>query len=88
MISSVRRRRRPEVPAQPKVLKHLLATLGPHWQGIVSDVTGRSAGNGDRLAFLYDTERVKPSGVVAEIVLPPIEDDPAPDATMVSGGWS
>ncbi|XAS69918.1 endonuclease/exonuclease/phosphatase family protein (plasmid) [Micrococcaceae bacterium Sec5.7] len=61
----------------PKALKHLLATLGPQWQVIISDVTEGSAGNGERLAFLYDSERVQPSGLVGEIVLPPIGDDPA-----------
>lgn len=30
----------------PKALKHLLATLGPRWQVIVSDVTEGPAGNG------------------------------------------
>lgn len=35
-----------------------------------------AAGYGERRAFLYDTERVQPSGLVGEIVLPPIEADP------------
>lgn len=60
----------------PKALKHLLANLGPQWQVIISDVTEGSAGNGERLAFLYDIERVQPSGLVGEVVLPPIGDDP------------
>lgn len=60
----------------PKALKHLLATLGPRWQVIVSDVTEGLAGNGGRLAYLYDSERVRPSGLVGEIVLPPVGDDP------------
>ncbi|MET3143466.1 UNVERIFIED_ORG: endonuclease/exonuclease/phosphatase family metal-dependent hydrolase [Arthrobacter sp. UYEF2] len=60
----------------PKALKHLLATLGPQWQVIISDVTEGSAGNGERLAYVYDSERVQPSGLVGEIVLPPIEDEP------------
>jgi exonuclease III len=61
----------------PKALKHLLSTLGPQWQVIISDVTEGSAGNGERLAYLYDTGRVQPSGLVGEIVLPPVGDDPA-----------
>lgn len=60
----------------PKALKRLLATLGAQWQVIISDVTEGSAGNGERLAFLYDSERVQPSGLVGEIVLPPIGNDP------------
>jgi hypothetical protein len=61
----------------PKALKHLLITLGPQWQIIISDVTEGSTGNGERLAYVYDTDRVQPSGLVGEIVLPPIEDEPA-----------
>nr|WP_104140636.1 endonuclease/exonuclease/phosphatase family protein [Arthrobacter sp. ZGTC131] len=60
----------------PKALKHLLATLGPEWQVIISDVTEGSAGNGERLAYVYDSRRVQPSGLVGEMVLPPIGDDP------------
>ncbi|WP_258061805.1 hypothetical protein [Arthrobacter sp. ZGTC412] len=55
----------------PNALKRLLATLGPRWQVIISDVTEGSAGNGERLAFLYGSARVPPSGLVGEIVLPP-----------------
>jgi hypothetical protein len=41
-------------------------------------VTVRAAAHpaGERLAFLYDTERIQPSGLVGEIVLPPIGEDP------------
>lgn len=49
----------------------LLARLGPRYRVIASDVTEGDAGNGERLAFIYDTERVQPSGLVGEIVLPP-----------------
>lgn len=45
--------------------------LGPHWALIVSDVTAGHAGNHERLAFVYDTRRVTPSGLAGEIVLPP-----------------
>ncbi len=52
-------------------LRALLDRLGSEWRVISSDVTEGSAGNGERLAFLYDAERVAPSGLVGEIVLPP-----------------
>ncbi|AOT04342.1 hypothetical protein [Arthrobacter sp. U41] len=61
---------------KPVALKRLMATLGPHWQVIISDVTEGSAGNGERLAFLYESNRVQPSGLVGEIVLTPLGDDP------------
>jgi exonuclease III len=60
----------------PLALKRLLANLGPHWQVIISDVAEGAAGNGERLAFLYDSARVQPSGLVGEIVLPPIGEEP------------
>jgi hypothetical protein len=50
-------------------LRFLLERLGPNWRVIASDVAEGSAGNGERLAFLYDSDRVQPSGLVGEIVL-------------------
>jgi hypothetical protein len=49
-----------EARRNPKALKHLLATLGPPWRVITSDVTEGLAGNGERLAFLYGSERAHP----------------------------
>ena len=51
-------------------LSALLTQLGPRYQVIASDVTEGAAGNGERLAFVYDAERVRPSGLVGEIVVP------------------
>lgn len=51
-------------------LRALLTWLGPQWRVICSDVTEGDAGNGERLAFVYDSERVQPSGLVGELVLP------------------
>ncbi|MET3206737.1 UNVERIFIED_ORG: hypothetical protein ABID57_003335 [Arthrobacter sp. UYEF1] len=60
----------------PVALKRLLSSLGPDWRVIISDATEGAAGNGERIAFLYDSTRVQPSGLVGEIVLPPIGEDP------------
>lgn len=49
----------------------LLMWLGAGWEVIVSDVTEGDAGNGERLSYIYDARRVRPSGLVGEIVLPP-----------------
>lgn len=52
--------------------------LGPDWGLILSDVTAGSEGNAERLAFIYDGRRVRPSGLAGEIVVPPAEQgDPA-----------
>jgi len=48
--------------------------LGPNWAVIISDVSAGAGGNTERLAFVYDTRRVQPSGLAGEIVLPPTGD--------------
>lgn len=50
-------------------LAALLHVLGPGFRVITSDVTEGGPGNGERLAFVYDAERITPSGLVGEIVL-------------------
>jgi endonuclease/exonuclease/phosphatase family metal-dependent hydrolase len=47
-----------------------LHLLGPRYKVIASDVTEGGPGNGERLAYIYDAERVQPSGLVGELVLP------------------
>lgn len=52
-------------------LRVLVEVLGSDWKFLCSDVTEGDAGNGERLAYLYDSTRVNPSGLVGELVLPP-----------------
>jgi endonuclease/exonuclease/phosphatase family metal-dependent hydrolase len=59
-----------EVRRDTSALRFLLARLGPSWRLLTSDVTEGDAGNGERLTFLYRTDRIQPSGLVGEIVLP------------------
>ena len=51
-------------------LRYVLRVLGDAWAIILTDVTKGSAGNNERLAFIFDTRRVKPSGLACELVLP------------------
>jgi hypothetical protein len=44
--------------------------LGPDWGLILTDVTVGAAGNSERLGFLFDRRRLRPSGLAGEIVLP------------------
>ena len=53
-----------------KALRHLLKVLGPNWGLSLTDVTEGAPGNGERMAFLFDTRRVVPSGLACEIVVP------------------
>lgn len=47
-----------EVRQDLRALQRLRDRLGSHWDWLVSDVTDGKAGNGERLAFLYDTRKV------------------------------
>jgi endonuclease/exonuclease/phosphatase family metal-dependent hydrolase len=65
-----------EVRRNVAALRFLLDVLGANWRAIVSDVTEGDAGNGERLAFLFNTDRVQPSGLVGELVLPDVATAP------------
>lgn len=65
-----------EVRRSTTALRFLLEQLGAAWRVIVSDVTEKGPGTGKRLTFLYDSTRVQPSGLVAEIVLPATVNGP------------
>ncbi|GAA1780145.1 hypothetical protein GCM10009795_027950 [Nocardioides hankookensis] len=60
-----------EVRRDTSGLRAVLAELGSDWEFICSDVTEGDGGNGERLTFLFDTNRVASSGLVGEVVLPP-----------------
>jgi endonuclease/exonuclease/phosphatase family metal-dependent hydrolase len=59
-----------EVRANVKALRHLLKYLGSNWGLILTDVTKGDSGNGERLAFLFDTRKVQLSGLACELVVP------------------
>jgi endonuclease/exonuclease/phosphatase family metal-dependent hydrolase len=54
-------------------LKHLIRVLGNWWEYIVTDVVAGSAGNSERIAFLYDSRKVKFDHVAGEVTLPEVE---------------
>lgn len=59
-----------EVLSDLKGLQDLLSIMGKNWDYIVTDATDGSAGGGERMAFLYDTNKVKFRNIAGEIVLP------------------
>jgi endonuclease/exonuclease/phosphatase family metal-dependent hydrolase len=59
-----------EVKANIRAFRKMLKVLGPNWSFILSDVTTGSAGNGERMAYVFDTRRVHLSGLASEIVVP------------------
>ena len=70
-----------EVRGNLTALQTLLAALGPNWASIMTDVTRGKAGNNERMAFVFDLRRVKPSGLAGELVVAiETEADVAPQA--------
>lgn len=70
-----------EVRDDLKALRHLLHVLGTHWGLSLTDVTKGNVGNGERIAFLFDTRRVHLSGLTCELVVPQEQlDQIDPDA--------
>lgn len=63
-----------EVRRDLRALEHLLRHLGKDWQYLVTDTT-EGAGNDERLAFLYDSRKVRFTGLAGELVLAGVEDD-------------
>lgn len=59
-----------EARSNLRALRHVLKALGPEWGLILTDVNPPPDGNGERLAFVFDTRRVRPSGLAAELVIP------------------
>jgi endonuclease/exonuclease/phosphatase family metal-dependent hydrolase len=51
-------------------LLKLLDILGPDWDFIATDVTEGAGGNGERMAFLFNRDRVRFRNIAGEIVLP------------------
>lgn len=59
-----------EVKANLRALRDVLKVLGDHWSFALTDVTYGNQGNGERLAYLFDTTRVQLSGLACELVVP------------------
>jgi len=59
-----------EVSADLKGLQKVLALMEPQWDYIVTDSTDGSAGGGERMAFVYNTAKIKFKNVAGELVLP------------------
>jgi endonuclease/exonuclease/phosphatase family metal-dependent hydrolase len=62
-----------EVRRDLRALNRLGRILGSHWKHIVTDVTEGNQGNMERMAFLYDSRKVRFGGLASELVIPPIK---------------
>ena len=58
-----------EVRRSAQAFLAMMTVLGPGWAYLVTDVAGGRAGNSERLAFVFDTTRLRPSGLACELVV-------------------
>jgi endonuclease/exonuclease/phosphatase family metal-dependent hydrolase len=61
-----------EVRSDLDAVDKLRNILGSWWETIVSDVTEGTAGNSERMLYLYDSRKVRFGHLAGELVLPPI----------------
>lgn len=59
-----------EVKSNLRALRHTLKILGDHYSLILTDVNRGDVGNGERMAYIFDTRRVQLSGLACELVVP------------------
>lgn len=71
-----------EVKANIRALRDTMKVLGENWSMILTDVSKGSSGNGERMAYLFDTRRVKLSGLAGELVVPNEWTDKAKQKTL------
>ena len=60
-----------EVTGNLRALRDTMKYLGDGWSFLMTDITLGDAGNSERLAFIFNNTRVKPSGLACEVVIPP-----------------
>lgn len=59
-----------EVSRDLSALEKAMQILGPEWDYIATDTTEGTGGNSERMAFVYNTEKVQFRKIAGEIVLP------------------
>lgn len=60
-----------EVKGDLRALRDTMRFLGDDWGFLMTDITGGASGNSERLAFVFQRSRCKPSGLAGELVVPP-----------------
>lgn len=59
-----------EVNEDMRPFEKVMDLLGPSWKYIATDITEGPSGNGERMVYLYDTNKVQFKHIAGEIVLP------------------
>jgi endonuclease/exonuclease/phosphatase family metal-dependent hydrolase len=62
-----------EVRDNLEALERLMDLLGSWWKYLLTDVTEGRPGNRERMAFLYDSRKVRFGGLAGEVVIPTSE---------------
>ncbi|NOQ75102.1 MAG: hypothetical protein GQ574_24020 [Crocinitomix sp.] len=60
-----------EIKSSLDDLEIVMKILGSDWSYVITDITEGSSGNKERFGYVFDTRRVKHSGLSGEIVIPP-----------------
>jgi exonuclease III len=60
-----------EVRSHLHAFRELVSSLGSHWSYVLTDVTKGKKGNYERMAFIFDTRKLRMSGLACELVVPP-----------------
>lgn len=63
-----------EVYKNLDALNRLMSILGGHWKYVFSDVTEGRRGNEERIAYVYDSRKIRFGGLAGELVLPPVQE--------------
>ena len=71
-----------EVKDNIRALRDTLKILGHNWSLILTDVNKGKVGNGERMAYLFDTRRVQMSGLAGELVVPEEWEDDINEGAM------
>jgi len=54
-------------------LNRVREALGPYWKCVFTDAVEGGRGNDERMAFLFDSRKVRFGGLAGELVVPPLE---------------
>jgi len=66
-----------EVREDLSSLERVISILGAWWDYLLTDVTRGQQGNLERMAFVYDTRKIRFGGLAGEVVVPPAANAPA-----------
>ncbi|MEM9025031.1 MAG: endonuclease/exonuclease/phosphatase family protein, partial [Bacteroidota bacterium] len=63
-----------EVKRDLRAFNRLMELLGGWWKCILTDTTEGTQGNEERMAFIFDSRKLRFGGLAGEVVVPPVED--------------